>query len=770
MLIIISEAILIFVLFMKWKPHTIRRRRAMKSSEKVKKTGRSIVVRAKVTAIIITLLLVMLVTRLANLQLIDAKDYKNTALDQYTHEVKIEAKRGTIYDRNLKQLAVSATVYDVFVSPNDVLSIEQMSIIAYGLSEILGVERSVITEKLQKTSSKYQIIKKAISDAEEHLVRTFITEKELTGIVNLEETTKRYYQYGSLASHILGFTGADNTGLAGIEYTYDEYLSGTDGRVVKAKDAAGDNLPFKYESYIEAEDGLNIVSTIDYTVQSILEKYIKQAYEDRKPNGTVQGIVMDVTNGEILASAIYPNYDPNNYNVLSEVYQAKLLEYATITEGVTEEQIAAKESELLMVMRDNSVATKTYEPGSTFKVITSAMALEEGICDINDTFTCTGSIRIPGYSRPIKCTRTHGTQTFPQALKNSCNPAFVMIGTRVGDTIFKKYFDIFGYTELSGSDFAGEAGSIYYGSTGEKFSNVSLAVYSFGQTFKITPIQHLRAVSTIANGGDLVTPHLVKALVDNDGNTVRTFEYETERQVISEATCDIIRDALINSTKNANVSGYNVISKTGTSQKQDTDADNDYISSCITFAPYEDPQIAIMILVDDPTTNNQIYGSLVAAPVISSVLTEVLPYLGIEPTSSNKVTFTISDYINMDTAQVKSEIESKNLKCVVKGSGATVTGQLPAPGTIIPEGGVIILYTDDEKPENTVRVPDVVGSSPSAANKSITNNNLNIAMTGIFNDNYAGCKAISQSPAAGEYVAPGTVITVNFLYGDGGID
>ncbi|MDD4164909.1 MAG: penicillin-binding transpeptidase domain-containing protein [Eubacteriales bacterium] len=742
----------------------------MKSSEKVKKTGRSIVVRAKVTAIIITLLLVMLVTRLANLQLIDAKDYKNTALDQYTHEVKIEAKRGTIYDRNLKQLAVSATVYDVFVSPNDVLSIEQMSIIAYGLSEILGVERSVITEKLQKTSSKYQIIKKAISDAEEHLVRTFITEKELTGIVNLEETTKRYYQYGSLASHILGFTGADNTGLAGIEYTYDEYLSGTDGRVVKAKDAAGDNLPFKYESYIEAEDGLNIVSTIDYTVQSILEKYIKQAYEDRKPNGTVQGIVMDVTNGEILASAIYPNYDPNNYNVLSEVYQAKLLEYATITEGVTEEQIAAKESELLMVMRDNSVATKTYEPGSTFKVITSAMALEEGICDINDTFTCTGSIRIPGYSRPIKCTRTHGTQTFPQALKNSCNPAFVMIGTRVGDTIFKKYFDIFGYTELSGSDFAGEAGSIYYGSTGEKFSNVSLAVYSFGQTFKITPIQHLRAVSTIANGGDLVTPHLVKALVDNDGNTVRTFEYETERQVISEATCDIIRDALINSTKNANVSGYNVISKTGTSQKQDTDADNDYISSCITFAPYEDPQIAIMILVDDPTTNNQIYGSLVAAPVISSVLTEVLPYLGIEPTSSNKVTFTISDYINMDTAQVKSEIESKNLKCVVKGSGATVTGQLPAPGTIIPEGGVIILYTDDEKPENTVRVPDVVGSSPSAANKSITNNNLNIAMTGIFNDNYADCKAISQSPAAGEYVAPGTVITVNFLYGDGGID
>ncbi len=376
MLIIISEAILIFVLFMKWKPHTIRRRRAMKSSEKVKKTGRSIVVRAKVTAIIITLLLVMLVTRLANLQLIDAKDYKNTALDQYTHEVKIEAKRGTIYDRNLKQLAVSATVYDVFVSPNDVLSIEQMSIIAYGLSEILGVERSVITEKLQKTSSKYQIIKKAISDAEEHLVRTFITEKELTGIVNLEETTKRYYQYGSLASHILGFTGADNTGLAGIEYTYDEYLSGTDGRVVKAKDAAGDNLPFKYESYIEAEDGLNIVSTIDYTVQSILEKYIKQAYEDRKPNGTVQGIVMDVTNGEILASAIYPNYDPNNYNVLSEVYQAKLLEYATITEGVTEEQIAAKESELLMVMRDNSVATKTYEPGSTFKVITSAMGYQ----------------------------------------------------------------------------------------------------------------------------------------------------------------------------------------------------------------------------------------------------------------------------------------------------------------------------------------------------------------------------------------------------------
>lgn len=742
----------------------------MKAEVKVKKTGRSIVVRARVTAIILTLLLAMLVTRLANLQLVDAKEYKNQALDQYTSDITIEAKRGTIYDRNMKQLAVSATVYNVFVSPKNVQSIEQQTLIATGLSEILGVDSAEITVKLQKTNSQYQIIKKTIEDTEELLVRTFITENELTDIVNLEETTKRYYRYSTLACHVLGFTGADNTGLAGLEYTYDEYLSGTDGRSIKATDAAGDNLPFKYESYIEAEDGLNVVSTIDYTIQSILEKYIKEAYEDRLPNGTVSGIIMDVNNGEILASAIYPNYDLNNYNTLSACYQAELLEYATTTEGVTEEQIAIKESELLLQMRDNSLATKTYEPGSTFKVITSAMALEEDVVDVSDTFTCTGSISVPGLSHPIGCTKVHGTQVFPLALKNSCNPAFVMIGTRVGTTLFRKYFDAFGYSKLSGSDYAGEAGSIYYDTTGENFGAVSLAVYSFGQTFKITPIQHLRAVSTIANGGDLVTPHLVKALVDNDGNTVQTFEYETERQVVSENTCDIIKEALINSTPNANVSGYNVISKTGTSEKRDTAVENDYISSCITFAPYEDPQIAIMILVDDPTTKNQIYGSLVAAPVISKVLTEVLPYLGIEPTSSNTVTVTLENYVGKESTVAKSELEAKKVKCVIKGSGTTVTEQLPIAGTIIPEGGVVILYTGDEKPANTVRVPDVTSSTPSAANTTITNNNLNIAMMGIFNKNYSDCKAISQSPAAGEYVAPGTVITVTFLYDDVGID
>ncbi|PKM61834.1 MAG: hypothetical protein CVU97_06675 [Firmicutes bacterium HGW-Firmicutes-21] len=731
----------------------------MKKQEKVKKTGRSIIIRAKVSVLLITLILAFLVTRLATLQLIDPDQLKNDALEQYTHEMSISAKRGTVYDRNLKPLAVSATVYNVFISPNEIKDDTQMMLIANRLSDILDVDRDSIITKCQNKRSKYQLIKKTIEDREEDLVRAFINDNNLSRVVNLEETTKRYYPYSTLACHMLGFVGTDNNGLAGIEFTYDEYLRGTNGRAVRATDATGNPLPFKYESFIEAQNGLNIITTIDYTIQSILEKYIYEAYKDNKPNGSVTGIVMDVHTGEILASALYPNFDLNNHNVLTDYYEEKLFSF-----NGTDEEKASYQMQLLYQMWDNSMVSKTYEPGSTFKIVTSAMALEEGIIKESDQFVCKTMI-VSGI--PIHChsTHGHGVQDFATALKNSCNPAFVQIGTKVGTKIFEQYFKAFGYTDTCGTDILGEAKSIYFKTTNTQFEALELSVYSFGQTFKVTPLQHLRAVSTVANGGYLVTPHIAKALVDEKGSVVKAFEYDNERQVISKETCNIILKALVNSAKNANVSGYNVVSKTGTSQKRDKLPANLYVSSCVTFAPAEDPQIAIIVLVDEPTGQNY-YGSLVAAPVISSVLSEVLPYLGIEPTHAENTDKTIGNYVGSEVAAAKLVLENLGIKCVVKGTGAIITEQIPPAGSIISQNGMVVLYTDDTPPENTIKVPSVFNLTPSAANKTIINNNLNISIKGIFGNDYTNCNVVSQSPAAGEYVAPGTIIEVEFRYTD----
>ncbi|HAN20341.1 MAG: hypothetical protein A2Y15_03955 [Clostridiales bacterium GWF2_36_10] len=732
----------------------------MKTQVKVKKTGRSIIIRAKISAVIITVLLALLATRLANLQLIDSQGLKNDALEQYSHEIKIEAKRGIIYDRNLKPLAYSATVYNVYVTPNNIKDEAQLLFVADGLSVILNIDKSIIITKLQKKTSKYQIIKKSIEDSEEIQVRTYITKNNLIGIINLEETTKRYYPYSELASQIIGFTGTDNNGLAGIELTYDEYLKGTNGRAIKATDARGNDLPFKYESFIEAQDGLNVVTTIDYTIQSVLEKYLLQAYQDNKPRGAAKGIVMDVNTGEILASAIYPNFDLNNYYKLNTYYQAQLDAFS----GTDEEKKIFK-SNLLYRMWDNSIVSKTYEPGSTFKMITSSAALEEGVIkDGVDTFVC-HTMNVSGKSIHCHSHRSHGTQYFTDAIRNSCNPAFVQIGLKTGTDIFMQYFSEFGYTKPSESDIIGEAKSIYFETTNTQFKELELAVYSFGQTFKVTPIQHLRAVSTVANGGDLITPHVVKALVDNNGNTVKTFEFKTEKEIISQETSSIILKALTNSAKNACVNGYNVVSKTGTSEIRDTEIENDYISSCITFAPAEDPQIAIIVMVEEPTAGPY-YGSLVAAPVISSVLGEVLPYLGFEPTYPESENITLESYIGAGVEESKTVLKGLGINCIVKGNGNIITNQMPAVGTILTKDGVVVLYTDDTEVENTVLVPNVLLFTPSAANKTIINNNLNISIKGIFNGDFTNCTVTSQYPVAGEQVAPGTVIEVEYRYNE----
>ncbi len=725
-------------------------------------SGRTIVFRGRIALAVIFVLMALMCIRFAYLQLLDPKDYRVAALDQYTSSVTIPAKRGAIYANDgVTELAVSATVYNCFISPFDIDDDEQLNKIADSLSQILSVDRDEIIKKGNRKTTKYQMIKKFLSETEEDAVRALVAENsDYVGVINLEETTKRYYRYGSFAAHLLGFTGSDNQGLAGLESTYDDYLAGVDGKSVKAADAYGNELDSGVGStYIPATDGLNVVTTIDWNIQNTVEKYIKQAYEEHKPNGRVECIVMDVNSGELLASAIYPSFDLNNYNVLSDYYQEKYELFIG-----TEDERSEYKTELLYEMWNNTVATQTYEPGSTFKIITSAIALEEGAIGYeSSSFKCVGAYDVAGTTIHCHKVSGHGTQTFSEALVNSCNPAFIQIGSAIGGTTFKKYFDEFGYTKVSGSDIVGEVSSIYYGTTNTQFESLELAVYSFGQTFKVTPLQHIRAVSAVANGGYLVVPHAVKSLVDGDGNVVETFEYESDRQVISTETCDRIITTLTNSTKNASVTGYNIVSKTGTSEKRDTIREDDYISSCVSFAPAEDPQIAVLVLVDDPTAG-QHFGSAVAAPVVANILSEVLPHLGITPDTQDDNSFTIPEYRGKNAADIKQQLEAIGIKCIVRGDGNNVLTQLPEAGTVITEDGVVILYTEGSEVTAEVTVPNVMGKSPSAAIKSLLNSNLNVSISGIFNGDYNNCQVVSQSVPAGEKVLPGTVIVIEFLY------
>lgn len=725
-------------------------------------TPQTRITRARCLAIVAMVALLALVARLAYLMLVDPDDYRSAAIKQYTNEYTIKAKRGKIYDTNMKVLATSATVQNVFISPKDIQNDSQVLIIASGLSDILGVDASTIVEKCQNRKSMYQMIKRSISESEEASVRKFIEDNGLSRIVYLEESSKRYYPFGTLACHLLGVVGTDNTGLMGLESYYDSYLAGTDGRAIMGKDSAGNNLPFKYETYIEAEDGYSIVTTIDWTIQSVLEKYLKEAYLENNPTGKASGIVMDVNTGEILAMALYPVFDLNDYATLSEEYQVMLDAF----EGSDEDKEKYREK-LMNLMWNNTIVTQTYEPGSTFKIISGSIAIEENSIDPSkDTFNCSGSIRVEGLATPIHCHSRipHGTQTFKQALVNSCNPAFITIGQKIGTEKFSNYFERYGYTQKTGVDLPGETSAIYYGTTGSNFGVVELSVYSFGQTFKTTMIEHLRAVSTIANGGYLVTPHLVKSVVDGEGKTVKTFNYSSVRQVISQNTADLVLEALNNSTKNANVNGYNIATKTGTSEKRDTEQTDDYIASSVSFAPAEDPQIAIIVAVDDPTMG-KIYGSAIAAPCTSNVLAEILPYLGIMPADySSTSLIELESYRGEVAATAKNAILSKGFNCIVKGSGTRVLKQLPEGGDSYEKGTTVVLYTDTDSETKTVTMPSLTNNTYSQALSKLKNLGINYTIDGIYGDNHTDCYVVKQSVAAGTEILPGTVVKIEFRY------
>ncbi len=761
----------------------------------VKRIDRGTVVRVILFGILLVVVAFFLIVALFRLQILQHDYYRKAVMDQLTYETEVNPERGNIYDTNGNILATNATVYLVFISPQDIIDtmaeldaaenkedtlftwadadgtsytdIPMNQLIARALSDILDVDYDTVIEKAAKNGRRYEVIKKNVDEATADRVRAFIAEHGFNRMIYLRASSIRYYPYDTLASHTIGFTNVDGEGIYGLEAYYNNIMEGTSGRYIKAQDAHNKDMPFDYESYVEAENGYNIVTTIDMYIQYELENQLKATYYESAAGNRVTGIVMDVNTGGILGMATYPPFDLNQPYVLDEESAAKL----ALLDPESEEY-AETRMNLLYTMWKNKAVTELYEPGSTFKILTTAMGLEEGkITDLNESFTCTGEYFVKGYG-DVSCHKRggHGVMPFYQMLQQSCNPTMMMLAQRLGTDTFYRYFNSFGYGSVTGIDLPGESPSII--SSYKNFGGVSLAVYAFGQTFKTTPIQQITAIASVANGGYLVTPHLLKEIVDDDGSVIQSYETETRRQVVSTETCDtitwILEDGVSGNggAKNAYVKGYKVAAKTGTSEKRDKFDENGEksfrLGSCVAYAPADDPQIAVLIVVDEPMKGS-VYGSVVAAPYVSKLLSFVLPYLGVQAQYTEdelkRIEVSLSNYVGATKEATISDLSWRGIQYTIVGDGDRITAQIPAAGeTIFKDTGKLILYTGEETPKNTVTVPDLVGKSAEAANRLLVNAGLNVSITGATNGDTA--TVISQSPAAGEVVPEATLVTI----------
>jgi len=717
---------------------------------------------------VILLGFILMTGRLFFLQVAGGDDYREKATQQQLRDSTIAAKRGTIYDRNMNILAQSATVWTVYLSPVYIDSDEEANLIADKLTEILGVDRETVYEKTQK-NTYYEYVKRKIEKDKADQIRSFCSENEISAI-GLDEDTKRYYPHNNLASTVIGFTGTDNQGLTGIEAYYDSYLKGTDGRVVSAKNAWGTDMPFEYEKRIEAIDGNSLVLTLDQSIQYYVDKHLETAVKEQKVNNRAAAIVMDVKTGEILGMSTKGDFDLNDpFTIYDKVLSEKLAELSG----------DEKTKELARLQNQqwrNKVISDPYEPGSVFKIITAAAALEEGVVKDGEGFVCTGSYRVG--DRNIHCWKTtgHGAESFSDGIMNSCNPVFMTVGSRLGGDLFYKYLEAFGLTQKTGIDLPGEATSIVH--SRETLKNaVNLASSSMGQSFKITPIQIVTAVSAAVNGGNLVTPHLVKQILDSDGSVIENVDSQTKRQVISEETSSklsLMLERVVSegTGKNAYIMGYRIGGKTGTSEKLDKvyaeGEKEDYIMSFLGFAPADDPQVACIVIIDEPRAG-EIYGSAVAAPVCGSILGDVLPYLGIEPQYTSeelsKVNVTVPNIIGRTAHMGEAALQKYGLHGTIIGSGDRVVKQVPAAGESVPRGGTVVIYTENESQQKNVIVPNLIGLTATEVNTRLTALGLNAKITGGGLDQ-SGCLSSKQSIAQGESVPIGTVIEVTFLSKD----
>ncbi len=725
----------------------------------------------------------IVIRNMFRIQIVRYEEYKGLATQIQLRETEVSAKRGNIYDANMKVLAQTATVWTVTVSPKDMatglktdikrqypdisdeglkLELEnRINQIALGLCDILETDKEEVVKKLSRTDSYYQLIKSKIEKPLADKVNEFCTRQEISGIY-LVEDYKRYYPYGDFAATILGFCGTDNQGLAGLESYYDDELAGENGRVIAAKNGWGYDIGTGNEVLSETRDGYSLVTTIDETVQHYLEKHLALKAKEYGALEGAAGIVMNVKTGAILAMANYPAYDPNSpYTILDQDV------YNSIMAITNREEKNKAMSEARQKQWRNKAVNDLYEPGSVFKIITASAALDCGSATLGSGYNCSGSVQVG--SHVMKCAQTwgHGRQTFSQALINSCNPAFIAIGTKMGKDTFYDYFYSFGLAEKTGIDLPGEQNSLHY--TADNHTNVTLASSAFGQSNKITPIQMITAVATAVNGGNLVTPHLVSKMIDRDGNTVKNLTPEVRRQVISRGTSEKIANILQTNVTSGNghhayIPGYRIGGKSGTSQKLDTPQDNDYIASFVGVAPCDDAEIAVLILFDTPTGSAGYYGGVLAGPVVGALMGEILPYLGIEQVfasgEQSLSNISVPSVTGYDITRAAVKLQQKGLDIKTVGNGDKVIAQYPVSGTKVTSGSTIVAYTESKEPV-MVTVPDLREKSPVYVENTLAAQGLNISASGAWKGN-SGVRVSGQSPAAGEKVPMGSTITITY--------
>lgn len=735
---------------------------------------------------------IVLAAKLYDIQIVHHDEYEAAAIAQQVRETTVSAARGTLHDRNGRILAISAGVDTIYISPAEIeRGHEDAEAIAKGLSEILGVDYETILKRAQNTKSWYEVVARKVEPEVSEKVREFKAEGGYSGI-KIEADTKRYYPNGSLASHVIGFVGLENKGLGGIEARYDSLLSGKNGYVMRSTTAAGtDMLYSSYEDYVDAEDGQSLSLTIDSTIQYYIEKHLAQAVADYDIQNGAAAICMEVDTGAILSMASLGNFDLNDYQTISAEAEAEIRAAAQSDEEYNELYSLAQQ-----LQWRNKAISDTYEPGSTFKIITLAMALEEGVVSENSSFYCGGSMNVLGRGSPLKCWKYggHGSQSLTQAVQHSCNVAFVNIGQLVGEEKFYEYAEGFGFidrtqdtsqqlTAKTGIDLGGESGSIWWSE--DVFCNPEnlsqLAAASFGQTFNITPIQLITAVSACVNGGRLMKPYLVQSVEDSEGNIVSQTEPELVRQVISEETSATVRNILeqvVGDQKegtghNAYVAGYRIGGKTGTSTKttEEIAGNKEYIVSFIGFAPADDPEIAILVLLDDPSSESGIYisGGQMAAPVVGKMMADILPYLDYEPEYTDaeleNIDRPVPEVAGMSLAEAQRALTESGFKSRIIGEGDTVTDQLPRSGVVIASGSEVLLYAGQSPAPTQETMPDVRGLSYAEAVERLGDIGVYLS-SGNSSTDAANLIVSGQSIAPGTAVEHGTVVDVTLYLND----
>ena len=735
----------------------------------------------------------VLIAQLFRLQILRHDELESAALRQQLRRTAVTADRGKILDRNGTALAVSATAYSVFLSPAEIaMNGEDPALIASGLARILELDEEKLLAMTAERRSWYRTVARRIEPEKAAEVRAFKDEHDLQG-VKLEPDTRRYYPYSTLAAHLIGFVGADNTGLAGVEYTLNDELTGVNGSILRLKNSVGtDMLLTGYEDYVEAEDGHNVYLTVDARLQAFLEKRLHQAVIDYDIQNGAAGILMDPNTGAVLAMASLDNFDLNDYQRVSPAVQAEL-------DALEDpEARAARRAAAQQAQWRNKAISDTYEPGSTFKIITLAMALEEGVVTPGSSFFCGGSMGVQGRGKPLRCWKHagHGPQTLTQAVQHSCNVAFATIGLRVGEETFYRYCESFGFfraiedpnaslTGKTGIGLPGESGSIWWSRrvfcNPENFSQ--LAAASFGQTFNITPLQMITAVSACCNGGRLLKPYVVERVTDTDGNLLSRTEPTLVRQVISAETSrrvnEILEQVVCDTTqgtgKNAYVAGYRVAGKTGTSEKVAQDAaggDKEYIVSFVGYAPADDPKVICLVLMDTPSTATGIYisGGQMAAPVVGKILSDALPCLGVEPRyteeESRFMDRAVPSLEGLSLADASRILSDAGFRHTVVGEGAAVTAQLPAAGTVAAAGSTVILYAGEPIPEESASMPDVTGMTYAQARDLLGRSGLFLRSDSTILADSETVRVAFQSIPTGTALPRGGVAEVTLINND----